>query len=313
MNGYACYDADMDVLANVMRTTQVQGVILSVSRHAAGWGFRMGKSDYVGFHYVVHGDGMLRVGSGKTLRLQQGDLVLVPGGAAHSVSHAAESRLMELDVMIADQHAKPVPPARVVTTLVCGAFKCEGGPSPLFALLPPVLHVTAAEIRRTPALDATLRLLLDETDRDHAGHEVLADRLVDALLIYVLRWWVDRRAEGSAGWLGALADPAVGRVIAALHEDPTRRWTVEDLASSVGMSRAVFAKRFSAQVGVPPLAYLTRWRIQLAGRRLRETGHSIAEIALAVGYDSEFSFSRAFKREVGVPPSAYRERHTRAA
>lgn len=109
------------------------------------------------------------------------------------------------------------------------------------------------------------------------------------------------------------ADPAVGRVIAAVHEDPTRRWTVEGLAASVGMSRAVFAKRFAGQVDVPPLACLTRWRIQLARRRLRETGHSIAEIALAVGYDSEFSFSRAFTREVGEPPSVYRERHTRAA
>lgn len=303
----------MDVLANVMRTTQVQGVILSVSRHAAGWGFRMGKSDYVGFHYVVHGDGVLRVGSGRPLRLQQGDLVLVPGGAAHAVSHVADASLVDLDEMIEAQRIRPVPPARTVTTLVCGAFRCEGGPSPLFALLPPVLHVSAAEIRRTPALDATLRLLLDETDRDRAGHEVLADRLVDALLIYVLRWWVEHRAEGSAGWLGALADPAVGRALAAVHETPTRRWTVEELAARVGMSRAVFARRFSELVGVPPLAYLTRWRIELARRRLRDSSSSVAEIAAAVGYDSEFSFSRAFKREVGLPPSAYRDRHVRVA
>ncbi len=158
-----------------------------------------------------------------------------------------------------------------------------------------------------------MRLLLDETDRDRAGHEVLADRLVDALLIYVLRWWVDRRAEGSAGWLGALADPAVGRVLAVVHEEPTRRWTVEELAARVGMSRAVFARRFSELVGVPPLAYLTRWRIELARRRLRDSSNSVAEIAAAVGYDSEFSFSRAFKREVGLPPSAYRERHVRVA
>lgn len=303
----------MDVLANVMRTTQVQGVILSVSRHAAGWGFRMGKSDYVGFHLVVDGDAVLRVGGGKPQRLQQGDLVLVPGGAAHSVAHGTDAALVELDEMIADQQRRPVTPSRVVTTLVCGAFKCEGGPSPLFALLPPALHVTAADIRRTPSLDATLRLLLDEMDGARAGGEVLADRLVDALLIYVLRWWVERKAEGSAGWLGALTDPAVGSVIARVHLEPTRRWTVEELGAEAGMSRAVFARRFTQLVGMPPLAYLTRWRIELARRRLRDGAASVAEIAAAVGYDSEFSFSRAFKREVGVPPSAYRQRHAPAA
>ncbi len=95
--------------------------------------------------------------------------------------------------------------------------------------------------------------------------------------------------------------------------EPTRRWTVDSLASSVGMSRAAFARRFSELVGVPPLAYLTRWRIELARRRLRETAQSVAEIAASVGYDSEFSFSRAFKREVGEPPSAYRQRHSRKA
>lgn len=303
----------MDVLANVMRTTQVQGVILSVSRHAAGWGFRMEKSDYVGFHYVVHGDGFLKVGSGRPLRLQQGDLVLVPGGAAHSVSHRTDSTVVPLEVMVAEQARRPVAPARALTTLVCGAFRCEGGPSPLFSLLPPIVHLAAADIRRTPALDSTLRLLLDEIDRARPGNEVLADRLVDALLIYVLRWWVERQPDGRGGWLRALEDPAVGRTIATVHAEPTRRWTVDSLASSVGMSRAAFARRFSELVGVPPLAYLTRWRIELARRRLRETAQSVAEIAASVGYDSEFSFSRAFKREVGEPPSAYRQRHSRKA
>ena len=129
---------------------------------------------------------------------------------------------------------------------------------------------------------------------------------MDALRVYVLRTWIEAQPEGTGGWLGALRDPAVGRAIALVHQAPAHRWTVDVLAAKVGMSRSAFARRFAQLVGVPPLGYVTRWRIELALRSLRDTDRTLAAIASDVGYDSEFAFSRAFKRRLGASPGHYR-------
>ncbi|MCR4267271.1 helix-turn-helix transcriptional regulator [Nitratireductor sp. ZSWI3] len=107
------------------------------------------------------------------------------------------------------------------------------------------------------------------------------------------------------GWLAALADPHIGPSIRAIHEEPGRSWTLEMLARQVGVSRTVFAQRFKRKVGATPIAYLTRWRMMLAGERLIETRDSIAEIAASLGYMSEYAFAAAFKREMGCPPRRY--------
>ena len=108
------------------------------------------------------------------------------------------------------------------------------------------------------------------------------------------------------GWLAGLRDAHVGRALAALHEDPARKWTVDDLARTVALSRSALAERFNSLVGEPPIQYLTRWRLALAAEALRTGGDSVARVAERNGYDTEAAFSRAFKREFGVPPSAWR-------
>jgi AraC-like DNA-binding protein len=296
-------ETDMDVLTDVMRTTQVRGAILNVSRLTGRWGIRIRPGEFVGFHLVTQGDAWIRVAKAPPRRLLQGDLVLVPGGAVHTVSDRPETPAIDLAELCARATTSA---SSAGTTLVCGAFRSETGRSPLFSLLPPFLHLKAADVRKSPPLEGTLRLLLDELESARPGREVLVDRLVDAFLIYVLRAWVEGQEDGAAGWLGALGDSVVGRAIALVHGEPARRWSVESLAEAVGISRAAFAKRFTQLVGMPPLAYVTRWRVELALQQLRETDRTLASIASDVGYESVFAFSRAFKRLLGASPSAYR-------
>jgi transcriptional regulator GlxA family with amidase domain len=124
------------------------------------------------------------------------------------------------------------------------------------------------------------------------------------------RRYLDSLPEDATGWLAGLRDRFVGKVLALMHEQPDRPWSVDDLAHEVGLSRSALHERFVKYIHQPPMQYLASWRIQLGARMLRESNRKVAEIALDVGYDSEAAFSRAFRRLVGMPPAAWRRTHT---
>jgi AraC-like DNA-binding protein len=132
-------------------------------------------------------------------------------------------------------------------------------------------------------------------------------RLSEVLFAEALRHYMENNPDERTGWLGALRNPHVGKTLALLHERPAFDWTVDKLARRVGLSRSALADRFSAMVGLPPMQYLTRWRISLAASKLHHSDASILEVAGDVGYESEAAFNRAFKRELGVPPAKWRK------
>ncbi|NUP39073.1 MAG: helix-turn-helix transcriptional regulator, partial [Streptomyces sp.] len=129
---------------------------------------------------------------------------------------------------------------------------------------------------------------------------------------YILRGWIEDRSADEArgldraGWATALTDPAVGTALEAVHDEPGRAWTVEELGARGGLSRSAFARRFTALVGMPPLTYLTWWRMTSAGRLLLSGDAPLSAVAQQVGYVSEFAFAKAFKREYGIAPGRYR-------
>jgi AraC-like DNA-binding protein len=139
------------------------------------------------------------------------------------------------------------------------------------------------------------------------GSTLVAEHLAVVMLVHVLRLHLAREPHAVSGWLAGLADPVVAIALAALHRDPARPWTVAALARACAVSRSTLAARFKATVGQGPLEYLTRWRIELAARQLREGGSTLASVAHSVGYGSESALSVAFKRVLGVPPSHYRK------
>jgi transcriptional regulator GlxA family with amidase domain len=163
---------------------------------------------------------------------------------------------------------------------------------------------------RDMAVAATLRLLA--LGGRPSGSRAGVGRLIDVLLIHVMRAWLRiQENDATEGWLVALRDPVVARAMSAIHQRPREPWTIESLAREVSVSRATLTRRFAHLVGETPPEYLTRWRMDLAAQRLRDTDDTVAGIAAAVGYRSEYSFSRAFTRHRGLAPGRYR-RHTRA-
>ena len=147
-------------------------------------------------------------------------------------------------------------------------------------------------------------LLADEIVKDEPGQEAVLDRLLDLLLIAVLRAWFARPEAETPAWYRAYSDPVVGRALRILENNPTHRWTIAALAEATNVSRATLARRFSELVGEPPMAFLTSWRIALAADLLLEPGATIGSVAHQVGYGSPFALSTAFKRVRGISPAA---------
>jgi AraC-like DNA-binding protein len=172
--------------------------------------------------------------------------------------------------------------------------------------MPDVVHLPATPGRH-PALRSAIDQLCAELERPRPGSDSVVSALIDLLLLYILRAWQDEQPpDGTASWAAALADPVIGRALRAIHAEPGKAWTVQALGQHTGLSRAAFARRFTALVGEPPLAYLTAWRMTAAARLLRETSTPLSAVAAHTGYGSEFAFAKAFKREYGVAPGSYR-------
>jgi transcriptional regulator GlxA family with amidase domain len=144
--------------------------------------------------------------------------------------------------------------------------------------------------------------MAEEARETRAGGEAVVTRLSDILVIQAIRSWITHDPAARQGWMGALRDPDVGRVMAAIHRAPERDWALAGLAAEAGMSRSAFAKRFTELVGTPAMQYVARWRMYLAEDLLRDTGTSVKEAGARVGYASEAAFSRAYKRTTGRSP-----------
>jgi len=191
-------------------------------------------------------------------------------------------------------------PSGATRSVICAYEGRSEVSARLLDVLPTMLVVRADEWD-TPLVN----LLAAEAGNDGPGQEAYLDRLLDLLLIAVLRTWFDRD-ENAPTWWHAEHDPVVGPALKLIYNNPAYPWTVANLAAAVGSSRAVFGSRFTEQVGEPPIAFLTSWRLALAADLLRSSQATIAAVARQVGYSSPFALSSAFKRSYGVSPSTYR-------
>jgi AraC-like DNA-binding protein len=169
-------------------------------------------------------------------------------------------------------------------------------------LLPDVVYLPAG----TERLQTTLTVLATEAREPRIGGEAVLTRLADIIVIQAIRAWIEGDPAAEVGWFGALRDPQIGRAITLIHRNPGRDWTVASLARELNMSRSSFAARFTALVGEPAMAYLTRWRMQIAMAALRDEPTTVAQLADRLGYHSEAAFARMFKRHTGMPPGSVR-------
>jgi AraC-like DNA-binding protein len=305
--------APADPLGEALHFLRMSGAFYCRSELSAPWGMTLpAMPDYVWFHVVTAGQALLDVDGGDATPLRPGDLALVPHGRGHrlvSEPAAAAPGILELErELVSDRyeilrHGGGGAP----TIMICGAVRF-GHPAArkIVDLLPPTIHIAAAESAQTDWMHATLRLMAAEARELRPGGETVVTRLGDILVIQAIRAWIDSDPVARTGWLGALHDRQVGRAIALIHREPARAWTVASLAGEVAMSRSAFAARFTELVQEPPMEYVTRWRMHLALTALREDGATVAELSDRLGYRSEAAFARAFKRVVGVAPGAAR-------
>lgn len=226
------------------------------------------------------------------LRVEPGELLILPHGNAHRIEAAARGRAAEL---------------------TSGAFDFEAmSGAALMRALPEVLHARTAACEDAGASEAaqwlalTFEAMRQETRAPSIGSRIMLARLIDMVFIWSVRHWLASAPPHQAGWLTALRDPLVGRALALLHAEPARAWSVQALAARLHQSRSSLGQRFARAVGEPPMRYLGRWRMQLAADLLARTELLVAQIAERVGYASEAALARGFRREFGLSPSQYR-------
>ncbi|MGJ6966504.1 AraC family transcriptional regulator [Streptosporangium sp. G11] len=308
----------MDVLSDViavMRTGQPRSA--RVAWHAP-WAQRFAPMPgAAGLQVILQGPCWLIGPDGDPVRLVAGDVVFRPHGRGHTLADSPSTPPAALDCdpgdprflqrYVTDTVGVPTGAGAPATVTLCGGYHLDPARThPLLNDLPELIHLPA-HLGRHPELRSTVDLLATEVERPRLGTDAIVPALLDTLLLHILRAWLDRRpAPGSTGWAAALNDPVTTAALQAMHRDPARPWTVATLAAEAGLSRAPFARRFTALLGQPPLTYLTWWRMTTAARLLRESDAPLHTVATSVGYTSEFAFANAFKRRYGTAPGRYR-------
>jgi AraC-like DNA-binding protein len=325
-----------DPLSDVLRTVRLTGALYFVWRVAwpyvtavpSGAAFAPivlpGAQQIVSYHVVTQGSCWGGLVGGAPVRLEAGDILVVPRGDAYVIASSERACVaaqydMEPSLQFFRQMAAGDLPfvvqegdgERVGTHLICGFLGCDVRPfNPVLNALPRMVHLRPPGGPGYERLQSLIDYTLAEARQPRPGGQCVIVRLSELMFVEVVRRWLgggDASATAAdAGWLDGLRDPLVGRALIQLHRKPAEAWTLEALASAVGASRSTLAESFTRFVGQPPMQYLTQWRLQLAARLLADGTAKVATVASDVGYRSEASFSRAFKRQVGVSPAQWR-------
>ncbi|MEE6260447.1 AraC family transcriptional regulator [Plantactinospora sonchi] len=314
----------MDAVASLLDGPRAHGAFLLRSVLAPPWSMRIEDRAPLTLVAAVRGDAWIVPDGDAAVRLGPGDVAVVRGPDPYTV---ADDPATVPQVVVRPGQVCVTPDGQELpdmveqgvrtwgnspdgpTMLLTGTYTMRGEVSQrLLGALPPLLVVPG------DSWDSPLvRLLATEIVKNEPGQEAVLDRLLDLLLIAVLREWFDRPGAEAPAWYRAYTDPVVGPALRMLHNSPAQPWTVASLAARTGVSRAALARRFTALVGEPPMSYLTGWRLALAADLLREPDATVGAVARQVGYGSSFALSTAFKRSRGVSPREYRVQSRRAA
>lgn len=265
------------------------------------------------FHLVLQGTCWIAAPGEPPVLLQEGDIALVPNGASQILSSEPDLPALVLEEIIAggglQDGALNHGDGPEQATLLCGYCRFdESIDHPVLGHLPPVICLRTTDLGAEPWVAATLKLVALEANLNTQGTTAILSRLIEIVVIQATRRLSAEKRSGDSGFVAALRDQALSRALQEIHCSPEKNWRVSDLAKLTGMSRASFADRFTAAVGIPPIAYLTNWRLMRARFLLFETNLSIDEIAERCGYASLPSFSRRFKNYFGTGPGAFRKR-----
>jgi AraC-like DNA-binding protein len=297
----------LDPLSDVLSLLKPRSTISAGLDAGGDWGIRFPTHEGIKFNAVIRGSCWVSIeGDPQPHRMEEGDCFLLTHGRPFTFA--------------SDLSLDPIHPGTIYDKAVDGIATCNGGgdffliggrftfasehADVLLGALPSLVHV------RQPSTQASvLRWALDELARElrdgQPGGFLVSEHLAQIMLVQVLRLYLAAQTGTAAGWLQALADRQLSRVVGAMHADPAHRWSLAELAGIAGMSRSTFAQRFKQVVGASPMEYLTRWRMLVACDRLQNSSASVSSIALSIGYESESAFSTAFKRAMSCSPRQF--------
>lgn len=318
----------MDPFSEVLRSVRLTGGVFLDSKFTAPWSVltnvtaedcRLARAtaQMIAYHFIVDGRLFITVDGEPPVEVRTGEVVLLPRNDAHTLGSEPGLAPMSASDLVQPSLDGGLPGISYggggeLAHVVCGFLASEELHNPLIATLPRLLKLDVREGTSRDWVEASVRFAAGELTKGRFASSSVMSRLSESLLVEAVRSYSSTLGEHEAGWLKGLADPQIGRALALIHHDARAPWSAEALAKEVALSRSAFVDRFSTLVGMPPIRYLTMWRLQTAKLNLRETQMTIAQLAHSVGYESEEAFSRAFKREFGVPPARWRDQQASA-
>jgi AraC-like DNA-binding protein len=321
-----CYMAPMDALSDVLRVSHLTGGVFLRADLFAPWcialniprehcGPALGAASHLmTYHYIIDGELKIRIDGADddVCTLRRGDIAILPRNDPHLMgSDLALPAVLGSTIVQqpgdAGLYAIHHGGGGEKTEMICG-FIGYAGPhgNPLIPILPRLLKLNVAQGPAADWIRSTFQFAAAELGAGRPGSQTVLAKLSELLFVETVRRYAETLPAGQTGWLAGLREPQVAKALALLHGHVGRRWTVDELGREVGLSRSALADRFLRLIGVPPMQYLTSWRMQVAAERLGNTSASLSQVAETVGYDSEAAFSRAFKKVFGLAPGAWR-------
>jgi len=298
----------MDALSTVLEATALKIIVYNKLTFSGPWGLDVVKDENSQFWRLVSGCCIVGLHDGQTIEMAEGDLVFVPHGSAHWIADKTTSlRMPSPEFVKARREGIPVfNNAGPETILIGGHFEFDyHALHPFLNDLPQVIHIRQFGTQHQLLLKQISQLMLAELNDEMPGSKVMLKCLSEIMFITIIRAYLEQTTPQS-GFLSALNNSRISKALKLIQDLPENDWTLESLASEVGMSRSVFFNQFKKFVHETPLTYLTNWRIRKAQKLLMADNSNIAEIAMSVGYQSGAAFNRIFKEKTGVTPAVYR-------
>ena len=307
-----------DAVSDALRSLNVRSSVFCLSDMRAPWAFRVDGAEVAKFHLVLAGSAWVSLEGRDPMPVDAGDLVVLPRGQPHTIYDDPGSPVVALEQIIQDQAPADASQIRyggtgALTRLLCGGFSVAGAlPDATLAVVPDVVRVDSTRVTAARWLEPMLAMLNSEADDRQLGSSAILAKIADVFLTQALRAWLVGAEQAGLLVTGQVRDRPIAEAVQAIRSRPAEPWTLDLLASQVGLARTALATRFRQLVGEPPMRYLTRVRLGRAAGYLSTSQLTIHEIVRLTGYDDVAAFSKAFKREFGRAPGAYRRAAGRA-